>query len=172
MPDGGANLTHRFTPGPDTNRPLRNAFGTFATGVTVVTTKGPDGPVAITVNSFSSVSLDPALVMWSPGKFSRRHDIFICADHFVIHVLASTQKAIADRCVKNPAPFDALGATVGEDGIARFAGCLARFECAPFAVHDAGDHTIIVGRVLEAETQAGDPLVFMRGQYGRFTGAE
>ncbi|MEL7459820.1 MAG: flavin reductase family protein [Pseudomonadota bacterium] len=172
MPDGGAALTNRFTPGPDNARAFRDALGCFATGVTVVTAKGPGGPVAITVNSFSSVSLDPALVLWSPGKSSRRHDIFLDAEQFVIHVLADDQRPVADGCVKNPAPFDALGATIGADGIPRFSGCLARFECDHFAAHDAGDHTIIVGKVTLAETCPGAPLLFARGQYGRFTGAK
>ncbi len=172
MPDGGAPLTQRFTPGPETTRAFRDALGCFATGVTVVTAKGPESPVAITVNSFSSVSLDPPLVLWSPGKFSRRHDIFVAAERFVIHVLAEDQRAIADGCVKNPAPFDALGATIGEDGVPRFERCLAKFECDHFAAHDAGDHTIILGLVREVETCPGSPLLFARGQYGRFTGAQ
>lgn len=171
MPDGGLQVTNRFTPGPDNTRALRDALGCFATGVTVVTAKGPDGPVAITVNSFASVSLDPALVLWSPGKFSKRHDIFVTAPRFTIHVLAEDQRAIADGCVKNPAPFETLGAAIGEDGIPRFDGCLVRFECDSFAAHDAGDHTIIIGKVTEAETNPGAPLLFAKGIYGRFTGA-
>ena len=172
MLDGGAAVTSRFQPGPETTRAFRDALGCFATGVTVVTASGPDGPVAITVNSFTSISLDPPLVLWSPGKFSRRHDIFVGASSFVIHVLAEDQRAIADGCVKNPAPFDTLGATIGSDGVPRFGGCLARFECDHFAAHDAGDHTIILGQVREVETQPGAPLLFARGQYGRFTGAQ
>ena len=172
MPDGGTTLTNRFTPSPENSRAFRDALGCFATGVTVVTAKGPDGPVAITVNSFSSVSLDPALVLWSPGKTSRRHDIFLDAERFVIHVLAHDQRAIADGCVKNPAPFDKLGAVIGTDRILRFPDCLARFECNHFAAHDAGDHTIIIGQVTDVETRPGEPLLFARGQYGRFTGAE
>ncbi len=172
MADGGAILSTTFQPGPETTRALRDALGAFATGVTVVTTKGPEGPVAITVNSFSSVSLEPALVLWSPGKFSRRHDIFVDAPKFAIHILADHQRAIADSCVKNPAPFAELGASIEEDGIPRFDGALARFECTRFAVHDAGDHSVIIGQVTEVATSPGAPLLFAKGQYGCFTGAD
>lgn len=172
MADGGMRLTTTFQPSADNSRALRNAFGTFATGVTVVTAAGPEGPVAITVNSFTSVSLDPALLLWSPGKFSRRHDIFVAADRFSVHVLSDAQRAIADGCVNNPAPFDDLGAVIGVDGIPRFGSALARFDCTRHAVHDAGDHSIIIGEITEVETTPGNPLLFAGGAYGGFTGAK
>ena len=78
----------------DNLKDYRHALGRFATGITVVTATGPDGPVAITVNSFASVSLDPALILWSADKKSRRHDMFAGAEHFVVHVLAASQRHI------------------------------------------------------------------------------
>ncbi|MEM7319159.1 MAG: flavin reductase family protein, partial [Pseudomonadota bacterium] len=80
-----------FAPDPENTRQLRDAFGKFATGVTVVTCAGADGPLCITANSFSSISLDPALVMWAPGKSSRRFPLFRDAEHYAIHVLAAEQ---------------------------------------------------------------------------------
>jgi hypothetical protein len=90
MADGGSALTrHDFIPGPDTTRALRDAMGRFATGVTVITTRRADGPVGITANSFASLSLDPPLVLWAPGRFSRRFAYFVDAPHFAIHVLGA-----------------------------------------------------------------------------------
>ena len=170
MPDGGRAMT-RFQPGPETARDLRDALGCFATGVTVVTTRGPSGPLGITANSFSSVSLDPPLVLWSPAKASRRHDTFRDAASFAIHVLAADQHDVAMAFVRDAAPFDRVAARNVSSGIPLLEGCLALFECRLFAAHDAGDHTIILGEVISAETREGEPLVFARGQYGRFTGA-
>lgn len=172
MPDGGASLTTRFKPGPDTTRTLRDALGCFATGVTVITARAQTGPLGITANSFASVSLDPALVLWSPAKASRRYEAFVGAEHFAIHVLAEDQDRLGGAFVKNGDDFEGFDVETSAHGVPLLAGCLARFECRRFATHDAGDHAIIIGEVIEAETRPGAPLLFARGQYGRFTGAE
>jgi len=88
---------HHFVPG-DNIKNYCNALGRFATGITVITAIGPDGPSAIIANSFASVSLDPPLILWSPDKKSRRHDIFVQAQHFVVHVLSAQQRHICDGC--------------------------------------------------------------------------
>lgn len=172
MPDGGALSTMTsFIPGPDTQRAFRNALGQFATGVTVVTTDTPDGPLGITANSFASVSLDPPLVLWSPAKASRRFPPFEAATRYAIHVLAEDQTHTCGRFSKDGYDFDGLAWHRGAHGVPLIDGCLARFECERVAAHDGGDHLIIVGRVLAAEMRDGAPLLFASGRYGRFTDA-
>ena len=170
MADGGGLMTD-FVPGPDTARLFRNTLGQFATGVTVVTAPGPDGPMAIVANSFASVSLDPALVLWSPAKSSRRFPVFAEARRFAIHVLREAQKDVCERFAKEGGNFDGLDWSLGTGDVPLIEGTLARFECGQFAAHDAGDHVIIVGRVTAARLGTGAPLLFSAGQYGRFTEA-
>jgi flavin reductase (DIM6/NTAB) family NADH-FMN oxidoreductase RutF len=158
-----------FRPGrPGGERALRDALGRFATGVTVITCAGPRGPLGITANSFASVSLDPPLVLWSPAKASSRFAPFAEARHFAIHVMSDTQEAVSDGFVRDGAAFDGLVWKAGPDCTPLIDGCLARFHCARHAVHDAGDHVIVVGRVLAADYGVGEPLVFAAGRYGRF----
>lgn len=161
-------MTDSFIPGPQTMRAFRDALGRFATGVTVVTTQTPNGPLGITANSFSSVSLDPPLVLWSPAKASRRFQPFVEAEHFAIHVLASHQSDICGGFVSEGNAFEPLEWAHSDRGTPLIEGCLARFECARHAVHDAGDHAIVIGRVLGATFGEGDPLLFVSGRYGRF----
>lgn len=158
----------RFIPAPDTARAFRNALGRFATGVTVVTVRGPEGPVGITANSFASVSLDPPLVLWSPAKASSRFPVFAGAEHFAIHVLGADQRDLAAHFTRHGREFDGLEVTDGPGGAPLIGNCLARFACRRFAVQDAGDHVIILGEVLEAAYREGAPLVFSQGFYGSF----
>lgn len=157
-----------FTPGPDTRRALRDALGRFATGVTVVTCPGPDGPVGITVNSFASVSLDPALVLWSVDRASSRAAIFTAADRFAIHILGREDRDLAARFTRKEAGFDGLDWTGGTDGLPRLHGVLARFDCTHHAVHDGGDHLILVGAVMHVSFRPGAPLLFSQGHFGDF----
>ena len=159
---------HAFVPDPGDPRTLRQALGAFTTGVTVVTASGPDGPVGMTANSFASVSLDPPLVLWSPAKSSTRHSAFVGAEHFVIHVLSADQDELSASFTRGGRGFEAVEWHRNEDGVPVIAGTLARFECARAALHDGGDHTIVIGRVLRAAHREGEPLCFSRGSYGRF----
>ncbi|MGV6847500.1 MAG: flavin reductase family protein [Marinibacterium sp.] len=152
-------------PGPETQRTLRDALGRFPTGVTVVTTTGPHGPEGITVNSFASVSLDPALVLWCPACASRRHGLFCTAEHFVIHVLASDQHDLAMRFTRNGGGF-AHAPDCNAEGQPVLTDTLARFDCARHAVIEAGDHSIVVGRVLRFARGPGKALVFHDGAFG------
>lgn len=168
----GSNEMHNFTPSTDTAPDFRDALGRFATGVTVITALTDDGqPIGITANSFASVSLDPALVLWSPAKASSRYEIFKNAQHFAIHVLNADQANVCKAFVKDGAAFDGLDTLINDDGVTLINGCLARFECTQDAVHDAGDHSIIVGRVSRAAVGFGQPLLFASGQFGQFVGA-
>lgn len=146
-----------FHPSPDSARAFRDALGAFATGVTVVTAQTPAGTVGITANSFASLSLDPPLVLWSPARASRRFETFAAAGHFSIHILAEGQSDLARHFTRTgELPPEGLGPV------------LARFDCARHAVHDGGDHAIVVGRVLRAHHAPGAPLVFQGGRFGRF----
>jgi flavin reductase (DIM6/NTAB) family NADH-FMN oxidoreductase RutF len=166
MPDG-IQPTAGFT--PTDPRALRDAFGRFATGVCLVTTQGPDGPVGFTANSFASVSLDPPLVLWSPARAARRFGIFAAAPFYAIHVLAADQACLVARFARTGDGF--LGLEPGEsaDGQPTLPA-LARFDCAAHAMHDGGDHAILVGRVLRVTLSEGAPLVFSQGRYGEFAG--
>lgn len=148
-----------------TDRELRDALGRFATGVTVVTTEGPDGPLGITANSFASVSLDPPLVLWSPARKSRRFPAFEAASHFAVHVLSSGQRHLAERFAGSEQGFTGLEFERGIGEVPLLAGCAARLECRHAAGHDGGDHLIVVGEVLRVEETDLPPLVYWRGGY-------
>jgi len=160
-----------FTPSPDNTRLLRDAFGRFATGVTVVTASTDDGPVGITANSFSSLSLEPALVLWSPAKGSKRFADFANAPHFAIHILADDQADICAGFVRDKRAFDGLDMTTNDHGVPLINNCLARLECKHVATHPGGDHVIVVGEVTFAQINEGRPLGFFAGKFGVFQAA-
>jgi len=154
-----------FVPDPQNARQLRDAFGRFATGITVVTAAAPDGGcTAITANSFASVSMDPPLVLWSPARASARFAAFAAADHYAIHVLAADQADLAWAVARNGTALDRAGLGLNAQGVPVLDRCLARFDCARFARHEAGDHEIMVGRVLHALVGEGAPLAFYAGR--------
>ncbi len=161
---------HCLIPGPETTRAYREALGCFGTGVTVVTTHVQDTPVAMTANSFASVSIDPALVLWCPARASLRHDAFAAARNFTIHVMSDDQQALATHFARTGRDFDQIGWERDINGAWHLTGCLARFECRRTQVHDAGDHSIVVGQVTRAYYRSGSGLMFKRGQYGGFAG--
>lgn len=151
-------------------RGFRDALGRFGTGVTVVTAQNADGDaVGITANSFASVSLDPALVLWSPAKASKRYPIFCDATNFAIHVLGTDQASIAGGFVKGAHAFDGLSWSRNAAGTPLIDGCLARFECKQVACHDAGDHSVIIGAVENCAIGDGSPLMFFAGGFGGFS---
>lgn len=147
---------------------LRKAFGRFATGVTVVTTQAPGGPMGFTANSFSSVSLDPPLVMWSPARSAVRYPVFSEATRFSIHVLGHDQQDLCRRFTSGGQGFYGMALAYNPEGVPILPGALARFDCALHATHDGGDHLIILGRVLRFVAEDGAPLIFTQGRYGTF----
>lgn len=155
-----------FSPDADSSRQLRDAFGRFATGVTVITAPSVDGPVGIVANSFSSVSLDPALVLWSVDRSARRFKYFEAADHYAIHVLAAEQRDLCAHVARNAHALNDEPHHLNADGVPLIDHCLARFECRRVAAHDAGDHVIIVGQVQRTEMRDGAPLTFYAGSFG------
>lgn len=163
--DAGTIAT--FDPSTDSDS-FRGALGTFVTGVTIVTTDSPEGPMAIVANSFSSVSLDPPLVLWSPAKSSRRFEHFAGSRRFAINVLSTEQRDICAAVAKSKTAIRDVPTHLSHCGMPLIDGALANFECNLHATHDAGDHVIIVGLVTKAHHRTGDPLVFHGGRYGAF----
>lgn len=155
-------------------RNLRNALGRFATGVTVITTAGESRPLGMTVNSFTSVSLDPPLVLWCPAKSTTRHDAFVKAAAWSVHILGSEQTHTCLRFSRGGAEFEGLAKVINDEGVPVIPGVAARFDCVAHAAHDGGDHTILVGRVQRVTIGGpGDhPLVFAAGRFGTFTPEE
>lgn len=160
----------RFETGPEMTRALRDAFGSFATGVTVITAQGPRGPVGMTANSFSSVSLDPAMALWAIGKASDRFDVFTTAARYAIHILAEDQADMSTGFARNGDHFSQIDWVPGADDVPELPGVLARFDCRLAAAHDAGDHVILVGEILEVTHRPGRPLLFTAGRYGQVAG--
>lgn len=160
-----------FAPAADTSKLFRSALGKFGTGVTIVTTNGVDGPVGMTVNSFASVSLDPPLVLWSPSKSSHRYKYFDQEDRFAIHVLSSDQEWMANHFTRRTNSIDACDWALSKHGVPVIRGVVAHFECEKHTTIDAGDHAVVVGRVLQATVSDKQPLIFCAGQYGKFVGA-
>ena len=154
---------------PANVRRLRDALGGFTTGITVITTHTAQGPAAFTANSFASVSLDPALVLWSAARASARFPIFAAAKTYSIHILAQDQSHLIPRFVRGGAGFDGLDTQLSADGNPVLVGALARFDCHQHSLLDGGDHLIILGRVVQFAHRAAQPLVFSQGKYGQFT---
>lgn len=157
-----------FTPSPDQSTAFREALGCFGTGVTVITTDTERGPRAITVNSFSSVSLDPPLVLWCLAKDSNRFGAFCDCEHYSIHVMAQEQQDQALRFARNGADFSHANWVADAAGRPQLADCLARFDCQLHTRHEAGDHLILVGQVETVMHRPGQGLIFKRGQFGKF----
>jgi flavin reductase (DIM6/NTAB) family NADH-FMN oxidoreductase RutF len=164
----GAITQSGFTPGADTARAFRDALGRFATGVTIVTINRPTGPMGFTANSFSSLSMDPPLVLWSLAKSAQRYPYFAGAQHFAIHVLAAEQLHLIDRFHRTGPGFDGLKHDLGAHGVPLFDGALARFECELHTTYEGGDHLIVVGRVHRVVCEDGAPLVFLEGRFRQF----
>ncbi|MEV4248992.1 flavin reductase family protein [Streptosporangium canum] len=154
-------------------RSLRDAFGQFATGVAVVTTVTPDGDRAgVTVNSFTSVSLDPPLVLWCLSRNAPSAPVFLRAGRFAVNVLAAGQDHLSQRFARPlPDKFAGVETRPGPGGPPLLVGALAHFACRTLTTHDGGDHVIFVGEVGYFQRSEGEPLVFHAGGYGEFAGA-
>ncbi|MFA5494831.1 MAG: flavin reductase family protein [Porticoccaceae bacterium] len=148
-------------------RQLRTTLGSFATGVTVVTTLDGDGsPKAMTANSFSSVSLDPPLILWSIGKDATGFEAFTQCRNFAVHFLRQDQKELSSRFANREArTFDDLALEHGIGKVPLFGDYLARLQCESYECLPGGDHIIVIGKVLDIDLKGGDPLLFYSGQY-------
>jgi len=153
-------------------RELRNAMGRFATGVCLITTVTEEGSaMALTANSFSSVSLDPPLVLWNLQDSSDVYDVFAAPRHFAINVLALEQKDLSSQYArKGQHEIDAAHCSAGKHGAPIILDALVSFECELEATYPGGDHLIIVGRILDMwERPTGEPLLFYAGDYRELT---
>jgi flavin reductase (DIM6/NTAB) family NADH-FMN oxidoreductase RutF/pimeloyl-ACP methyl ester carboxylesterase len=158
-----------FREGSDA-RTFRDALGCFATGVTIITAMAPDGkPVGLTANSFTSVSLDPPLLLVCVANNAGSAPVLKNAERFAVNVLQIGQQPTSNRFAgKGEDRFANTPWEVGEFGTPVLTGSLSSFECARDAVHDGGDHFILVGRVLKAMFEPRrDPLLYFRGKYRR-----
>ena len=160
------------SPGSDQGEPFdprdfRNALGSFATGVTIVTIVGPQGaPIGLTCNSFASVSLSPPLVLWSLSLRSPNLGNFLQAPQFAINVLAQDQVAIARRFAQPVTDkFEGVPFREGTGGLPLIENAAAHLECRNETRYYSGDHVIFIGHVLRYSWRDCDSLVFWRGRY-------
>lgn len=146
---------------------LRRAFGSFMTGVTVVTTKAADGrPLGFTANSFSSVSLDPPLLLVCPGKFLSSYDSFKHCSRFAVNVLAEGQEEVANTFARYKGDRFARTSHHEDDhGNILIDGAVAQFSCTTQQVVEAGDHAILIGRVGAFHHNEGRGLGYSAGQF-------
>jgi len=178
---GDAEVDFEFRPGEDVHvhddpearaaaRTFRDVLGCFASGITVVTTMSGGQPVGMTCQSFSSVSLEPPLVLFVPAKTSRAWPLIQRSGKFCVNVLAADQEHVSAQMATKGAdkfagvdwhPATATGSPVIE-------GSLAHLDCTIHQVHEAGDHYVVIGRVQHLETTSRDvsePLLYFRGRY-------
>ena len=151
-------------------RTLRDALGCFATGVTVVTCHDASGvPVGLTANSFTALSLDPPLLLVCVAKAAASAAPLGQAEHFAVNVLQTCQQpASITFSTRGEDRFGRTEWSVGEHGAPVLLDSLSVFECRRHAVHDGGDHFILVGEVVKASFEPGlDPLLYFRGSYRR-----
>lgn len=151
-------------------RTLRDALGSFATGVTVVTCVDDEGrPFGLTVNSFTSVSLDPPLLLVCIANQARCSAAMASASHFAVNVLQTGQQPASIRfSTRDEDRFGATPWSTGESGAPLLMDSLAVFECERHSLHDGGDHNILTGKVLRASFDPNmDPLLYFRGKYRR-----
>lgn len=149
-------------------RALRDALARFATGVTVITARTPDGePVGLTVNSFASVSLEPALILWSVGLGASSAEVFVPGVAFVVNVLATDQLPLARAFAAHGSAERLTGPGVADnaDGVPVLGGCVAEYHCRVTARHAGGDHAIIVAGVDRFRAGTGTPLLFHDGRF-------
>jgi len=158
--------------GPIGSRAFRNALGTFATGVAVVTTKSSDDkPIGITVNSFSSVSLEPPLILISVAVSNFSFPEFLKCRYFAVNVLSAEQREVSRRFARSATDkWRDVPMHYGLFGCPLLKSALSVFECEVERRYDAGDHVILLGKIVGFDYQSsGDPLLFFRGAYGQIS---
>jgi 3-hydroxy-9,10-secoandrosta-1,3,5(10)-triene-9,17-dione monooxygenase reductase component len=148
---------------------FRQCLGKFETGVTVVSCLDAAGkPCGITANSFSSVSLEPPLVLWNIAKVSRSLEAYLDAEYFAFNILSVQQQDIAVRFAGSDSGlFDGVAFQNSPRGVPLVNDALASFECRTDVIHDCGDHHIIIGEVVDYSVTDDEPLIFHAGQYAQ-----
>lgn len=159
----------QFSPDSPLFRPeqhfFRGGLGRFATGVAVATFKGDDGYHGITINSFTSVSMNPPLVLISIGKNAKSHDQLFDRP-FSVNILGAEQEHVAWQFAGRP---NHEPVWVEGEVAPRLAGTISWFECKPWAAYDGGDHTLFVGEVVNFDYRKGDYLGFITGKFVKIT---
>jgi 3-hydroxy-9,10-secoandrosta-1,3,5(10)-triene-9,17-dione monooxygenase reductase component len=153
-------------------RRFRDVLGLFASGVTVITTMSDGEPIGMTCQSFSSVSLEPPLVMFSPAKTSRAWPRMQRAGFFCVNILAADQGEVSDAmATKGSDKYDGIGWRPAGTGAPLLDGVLGYVDCTVHSVHEAGDHYVVLGRVKQLGFGDGDrkPLLYYRGGYDTVT---
>ncbi len=152
---------------------LRQCLSKFATGVTVVTCQGPTGPCGITASSFSSVSLEPPLVLWNIAKVSNSLQSYLDAEHYAINVLSADQQPLSTHFAQSlHTLFDDIEYDVSAKGVPILPETVACFECRTHQIHDCGDHFIIVGEIEQNRSASGRPLLVFGAGYTTTTGQD
>jgi len=152
---------------PFDKRDLRNALGSFGTGVTVVTSGNNQSRlVGVTANSFSSVSLDPPIVLWSLGSASPSLDVFDTSGRFVINILSLQQIDLSKRFSSNvPNKFEGVDFSEGLEGLPVISNCVATIECKTIQRSVVGDHVLFLGQVEKYTYEIKPTLLFCQGNY-------
>lgn len=153
---------------------FRRTLGHFASGVTVITACDGDGrPTGLTASAFTSVSLEPPLILVCVDHKAQSYPALIASKMFAVNILCLDQEAVSRRfaTTKIDNKFDGVPFTLSPLGVPLIDNALAQLECTTVNVHLEGDHTIFVGRVERAHSGAGVPLVYYRGRYDRLAGA-
>lgn len=149
-------------------RQLRNVLGRFFTGVTVVTTIDGNGkPWGVTANSFTSVSLDPPLILWNQALTATSYPVFSEQERFAINILAQSQVDLSQRFAKSgdDNKFEGVAVTAGLGDVPLIDDCCAVLECRKVATHAGGDHVVFIGQVERLRSNDESPLLFGDGQY-------
>lgn len=146
---------------------FRQLLGRFATGVTVLTTvDGAGNPAGMTANSLASVSLAPPLLSVCVDRAAEMFGAIVVARHFAVNILAEDQEDVSRRfAAPEHGPFSGVGYHTSENGLVLLDGAIAHIECLREATHEAGDHVIVIGRVVGGGTRDGRPLIYYRGGY-------
>lgn len=163
-PPAGAAASIPRVAGLDSITPddFRAALSRWASGVTVVTAAGP---VGMTISAFSSLSLDPPLILVSLAKAAATHDAVLAAVGFAVHILEDDQADVSHRFATAQHRFNGIDWDEGPYGAPLLHGGVARLACERHSTADGGDHTILVGRVVQVDVHAGEPLLYYRGSY-------
>ncbi len=153
----------------DPYRPLKNAFGRFATGIAVAACANPRGGyTAITINSFTSVSLEPALVLWCLEFKASSFGDFMAAPSYSITILSAAQQSLSERFARHePEPLVAHEYELWLTGAPVLTGRLAGFDCRVVDRHRSGDHIILVGEVAQFDSVDGAPLLYFASRYAK-----
>ena len=150
-------------------REFRDTVGCFATGITIITTIAPDGaPIGLTANSFTSLSLDPPMVLFCLDRKVASFDSFETGAHFAVNVLSDGQMDTSNRFAKSgPDKWDGFEFDNWDTGCPILHDCLANMECSVASIHEGGDHVIVIGEVTRMMHVDGEasPLLYYRGRY-------